>query len=212
MINNIKKIVFLLLIISVFSSCIGLSMDIQLRKDGSARINMEYRISGMAEVIGKLDGNQNWPIVPVGRADWERTVERIDGARLVSFSSRERQREVITVVALNFDNTESLLKFLESAGASMSTGRLDLTINKPLSSAIDDDLLELIQQVSDGYKFEIGFTAEGNSNLTVTDGNGKEIPIPNSARVVSSGKKTSLSIDIAEIFTLADGLGIKFTW
>jgi hypothetical protein len=210
--NNLKRIIFLLLIIPVFSSCIGLSMDIQLRKDGSARLNMEYRISGMAEVIGKLDGNQNWPIVPVGRADWERTMERIDGANLVSFSSRERQREVITVVALNFDNIESLLKFLESAGASMSTGRLDLTINKPLSSAIDADLLELVRQVSDGYKFDISFTAEGNSSLTVTDGNGKEIPIPNSAQVVSSGKKTSLSIAIAEIFTLTDGLGIKFTW
>jgi hypothetical protein len=189
-------------------------MDIQLRKDGSARLNMEYRISGMAEVIGKLDGNENWPIIPVGRADWERTTERVHGARLVSFSSRERQQEIVTNVTLNFDNTEAMLKFLDSAGKKSSLGadRFELIINEPVSSAIDNNLLELVRQVTDGYTFSISFSTERNSNLTVTDGNGKEIPIPNNAQVVSSGKKVSMLIAIYEILTLTDGLGVRFNW
>ena len=212
--KNLIRTTFLLLILIVFSSCIGLSMDIQLRKDGSARLTMEYRISNMAEVIGKLDGNENWPIVPVGRADWERTTERVDGARLVSFSSRQNKQDIVTVVTLNFDNTEAMLKFLDSAGkrASLGAGRFELIINEPVSVPINNNLLELVQQVTDGYTFTISFTAEKNSNLTVIDGNGKEIPIPQNAQAVKSGKKVSLSIDIYEIITLADGLGVKFTW
>jgi hypothetical protein len=212
--KNMQRIIFLLLIFVIFSSCIGLSMDIQLRKDGSARLSMEYRISAMAEVIGKLDGNENWPIVPVGRADWERTTERIPGARLVSFSSRQSQKEIVTNVTLNFENIEAMLKFLDSAGnrVSMNANRLELIINEPASTAINDDLLELVRQITDGYTFTISFTAEGNSTLTVTDGNGKEIPVPNNAQIVPSGKKVSMSIAISEIFTLADGLGVKFTW
>jgi hypothetical protein len=212
--RNLQRITFLLLILTFFSSCIGLSMDIQLRKDGSARLSMEYRISAMAEVIGKLDGNENWPIVPVGRADWERTTERIPGARLVSFSSRQNQKEIVTNVTLNFENTEAMIKFLDPAGkrASLGADRLELIINEPVSSKINDNLLELVRQVSDGYTFTVSFTAEGNSNLTVTDGNGKEIPVPNNAQIIPSGKKVSLSIAISEIFALADGLGVKFTW
>jgi hypothetical protein len=212
--KNLQRITFLLLTLTFLSSCIGLSMDIQLRKDGSARLSMEYRISGMAEVIGKLDGNENWPIVPVGRADWERTIERIAGARLVSFSSRQSQKEIITNVTLNFENTEALLKFLDPAGnrASMSANQLELIINEPVSTAINESLLGLVQQVTDGYTFTVSFTAEGNSTLTVTDGNGREIPVPRSAQVIPSGKKVSLLIAIYEIITLADGLGVRFNW
>jgi hypothetical protein len=212
--NNLQRIIFLLLILTFFSSCIGLSMDIQLRKDGSARLVMEYRISGMAEVIGKLDGNENWPIIPVGRADWERTIERISGASLVSFSSRQNQQDIITNVTLNFDNTEAMLKFLDPAGkrASLIANQLELIINEPLSTTINDHLLELVRQVTERYTFTISFSAEGNSNLIITDGNKKEIPIPSSAQVISSGKKTSLSIAIYEIVTSTDGLGVRFTW
>jgi hypothetical protein len=212
--NNLQKITFLLLILTIFSSCVGLSMDIQFRKDGSARLNMEYRISGMAEVIGKLDGNENWPIVPVGRADWERTIERIAGADIVSFSSRQNQQDIVTNVTLNFENTEALLKFLNNSGnkASMNANQLDLILNDPASAAINNYLLDLFRQVTDGYTFTVSFSAEVNSNLTVTDGNRKEIPIPNNAQVISSGKKVSLSIPIFEIVTLTDGLGVRFNW
>jgi hypothetical protein len=189
-------------------------MDIQMRKDGSARLSMEYRISDMAEVIGKLDGNENWPIVPVGRADWERTTERISGADLVSFSSRQNQQDIVTNVTLNFDNTEAMLKFLDPAGrrASLGADRLELIFNEPVSVPINNNLLELVRQVTDGYTFTINFSTEGNSNLTVTDGKGKEIPVPGNAQAVPSGKKVSLSIAIYEILTLTDGLGVRFNW
>jgi len=215
--NPQKKALSLLLplIALLLNSCIGISMDIQMRKDGSARLNLEYRYSGMAENTGKFDGNENWPVVPIGRADWERTAQRVSGMKLVSFSSlHKNSQDVVTNVALEFDSAESLLKFLDPSGnsASQSAGRLEITVNKPLPPQINRDLLELMKQVSGDYRFAVSFTAEGNSNLVVTDAQGKEIPLPKDAQIVPSGRKTSLSIAVPEIFTLKDGLGLRFTW
>jgi len=216
--RNLQKKAFLLfapLFLLILNSCIGISMDIQMRKDGSSKVNMEYRYSVMAETAGKLDGNENWPIVPVGRADWERTTQRVSGMKLVSFSSSQKNsQDVVTNVTLEFDSIESLLKFLDPAGdrASQSAGRLELTVNKPLPSQINSDLLELMRQVSNSYRFDVSFTAEGNSTLAVTDASGREIPLPKDAQITPSGKKTSLSIAVPEIFTFKDGLKLRFTW
>jgi len=216
--KNPQKKAFLLfapIFLLAFNSCIGISMDIQMRKDGSSRVSLEYRYSVMAETAGKFDGNENWPIVPVGRADWERTAQRVSGMKLVSFSSSQKnQQDVITNVTLEFDSADALLKFLDPAGdrASQSAGRLEITVNKPLPSQINGDLLELMRQISGGYRFAVSFSAEGNSTLVVTDALGKEISLPQDAQIVPSGKKTSLSIAVLEIFTLKDGLGLRFTW
>jgi len=190
-------------------------MDIQMRKDGSSKVILEYHISRMAEVIGRLDGNQKWPIVPIGRADWERTAQRIPTMKIVSFSSRENSREAVTNVTLEFDNTEALLKFLDPSGerSSLDAGRLQLILSDPVLPEINDDLVELVQQVSAGYKFSISFTAEGNpSSLTITDNKGKEIPPPTDSEIIPSGRKVSLSIPTAEILNNKNGLGVRFNW
>jgi hypothetical protein len=206
--------VFVLPLFLFLNSCIGLSMDIQMRANGSGKIAMEYRISEMAETIGRLDGNERWQIIPVGRADWERTIERIDGMKIVSFSSRTRSQEVITNITLEYENTQALLKFLDPAGnrATLSSGNLGIIINENIPSEINTDLIELMKQVSSGYKFAISFSADKNSTMTITDGAGREISPPPSAQIVSSGRKVSFSIDTAEIFELKNGLGVRFGW
>jgi len=205
---------FLSAVLLIFNSCIGLSMDIQMRKNGSGRINMEYRIPITAETIGRLDGNENWPLIPVGRADWERSIERIKGAELVSFSSRERAQEIITNIRLEFENTEALLNIIDPAKkrASVRDGGLLLIFNEPVLSVINKDLLELLKKVSAGYRFTVSFSAGGNSALSVTDGTGREIPPPEKAEISSAGRKVSLSMETAEILSLANGLGVKINW
>jgi hypothetical protein len=204
---------FSLMFLIIFNSCIGLSMDIQMRKDGSGKISMEYRVSGMAEAIGKFDGNENWPIVPVGRADFERSIARIPGIRLVSFSSGEKQQDVITSVTLEYNNTQALLKFLDPTGTrtSFSEGRLDIILHSG-SQDFDADLLDLVRKVSAGYSFAISFSAEKNSTMTVTDSYGNEIKPPSDSQFVQSGRKVSWSTGISEIFSLTNGLGVSFRW
>ncbi|MCL1955467.1 MAG: hypothetical protein FWF61_06040 [Brevinematales bacterium] len=202
-----------LLFLLIFNSCIGLSMDIQMRKDGSGKISMEYRVSKKAEAIGKFDGNENWPIVPVGRADFERSIARIPDIRIASFSSSERQPDVITDVTLEFDNPQALLKFLDPSGtkAHYNEGRLDITLLEA-DLKYDTDLLDLVRQVSAGYSFTVSFSADSNSTMTITDGTGKEIKPPADSQFVQSGKKVSWSTRISEIFNFTNGLVVNFNW
>jgi len=213
--NKLKRLSGLLsfLFLLIFNSCIGLSMDIQMRNDGSGKINMEYRVSSMAEAIGKFDGNENWQIIPVGRADFERSIERIPGIRLVSFSSNEKQPDVITNVTLEFDNTQALLKFLDPQGnkTHYSEGRLDIILIEA-DLNYDKDLLDLVRQVSAGYNFSISFSADINSTMTITDSAGNEIKPPADSQFVQSGRKVSWSTAIAGMFDFTNGLGVSFRW
>jgi hypothetical protein len=209
----------------ILGSCIGISADIQMRKDGSGRITLEYRFSRMAETLGRLDGNEKWPVIPVGRADLERTLARIPDMKLVSFSTREESslsgadKDVVNQVTLEFKNPEALLAFLDPSGRraaltqNNSSNRMDITINEPASSETDPDLLDLMKQVSAGYKLNISFSVDGgNSALTLIDGAGSAINNPPNAEVVPSGKKVSLSIGTGEILSLKQGLGISLSW
>ena len=110
---KINRTLFIILILITLNSCIGISADIIMRKDGSGKIALEYRFSRMAEVLGRLDGNENWQIIPAGRPDMERTVARIPGMKLASFSSTEGEKEIVNKAELEFKDTEALLAFLD---------------------------------------------------------------------------------------------------
>ena len=213
-----KKILLLGLTVLLFSSCIGMSANIQLRRDGSGRLVLEYRFSRMAEAIGRLDGNERWNIIPTGRADWERTVQRIDGMSLVSFSSRESSSDISNSVTLEFRNVQALLNFLDPLGgkAALSmendTGNLRIILSEPVSSFINADLIELLKQVSAGYSFNINFGTYKNSTLSFTDGTGKEIEPPTAATIIPDGRRVSMEIATSDMLDLRDGLGVIFNW
>jgi hypothetical protein len=224
--NKIKKSLLFLPVLLLMNSCIGISADIQMRRNGSGRITMEYRISRMAETVGRLDGNERWPAVPVGRADWERTVRRIDGLRLVSHSSREDAKDSVHKVTLEFSNANALVKLLDSpsGGANLSAGensnQMQITLFKGAATEINAYLIDLLKQVSSGYKISVSFRAPGNSAMTVTDGAGNPLAdahtdeqvLPPSAEGFLWGRKVSLSVDTAEIITSGQGLGVIFNW
>jgi len=216
----LKKFRILLLIVFLLSlnSCIGISADIVMRKDGSGKITLEYRFSRMAEAVGRLDGNENWHIVPSGRADLERTVARIPGMRIVSFSSREGEREILNRAELEFKNTEALLAFLDPSGKRAFLGMengansLSVIIMDPPSSAVNNDLLDLVRQVSSGYQVKLTFSSDGNSSMTLSNSSGITPDLPSGAKIVSSGKKVSFEMETAAVLGLKQGLGVNFNW
>jgi hypothetical protein len=213
-----KYCTFLLPVLLIFSSCIGISADIQMNRDGSGRMILEYRFSRISESVGRLDGNERWNIIPTGRADLQRTVDRIEGLRLTSFSSREDEYDTVNRATLDFNDTDALLKFLDPQGRRAkftrenNANKLQLILNEPISSQIDGDLLALMKQVSMGYKASVSFSAPGSAQLTLTDGAGNPLPPPSGAQVVPSGRKVSVTLDTAEILNLSGGLGVIFTW
>ena len=212
------KTLLLITIVLTMNSCIGISADIVMSKNGSGKIILEYRFSRMAEVLGRLDGNENWQIIPAGRADLERTAARIPGMRLASFSSREGEREIVNKAELEFKDTESLLTFLDPSHRRVSlsrennSNRLSVIITHASSSPVNKDLLELVRQVSTGYELKLSFSSDGNSTMSIIDGSGNTAGLPKGARVVSSGKKVSLEMETGEVLGHGQGLGVIFNY
>jgi len=218
--NTAKNIIlaFLAVVILLFNSCIGLSMDIQMNRNGSGRINLEYRLSNTLDSLGRLDGNESMPVIPVGRQDWERTVERIPGLSLVSFSRRQTEQDTIIRTVLDFSNTDALISLLTSTtdkpfithnsqGSSFNL----IIFNEP-DTKLNENLIQLTRTIFNDYHFSISFSAPGNSGLTITDGKGNTIPAPASATTTMSGRRVSLSMGIFDILNLPQGLGVRFNW
>jgi hypothetical protein len=215
-----KRLVFLCLLCAVLflvNSCLGASASIVMRSDGSGKITLEYRVSQMLESMGRLDGNERWPAIPVGKADFQRSMARIPGLRLASFSSKEVRNktsgsgDLVTKAVVEFKNTAALLSFLDSTGSHASlvqdNGKnvLRLVLLDPASAVTDGDLLSLLKEISAGYQISFGLSAPKDASLIVTP------PVP-SARLVPQGKKVSFAIDVGELLTLENGLVIEISW
>jgi len=227
-----KSLVFLCLCgaaLTLMNSCLGVAADISIRADGSGTIVLEYRVSQMLESLGRLDGNENWPAIPVGKADFERSLSRIPGLRLSSFSAKDVPhssggRDLLTKVTLEFKDTSALLAFLDSAGghaslvqenrnaqaavqAAMQTANvLRLVLLEPSADIANSDLLSLLRDVSAGYEMSVSVSAPKNAALSV---------IPSSvpaARTASGGKKVSFAIDMKDLLELNQGLVLEIVW
>jgi hypothetical protein len=204
----------LVLLVLVLNSCIGVSADISIREDGSGKIVLEYRVSPMLEALGRLDGNERWQTIPAGRADFERTLARLPDLRLVSFSSKnESGGDVVNRAELEFKNIESLPAFLDGRGNRAAfirengKNRLSLTLlDATRSAAADAELLGLVREVCRGYELRLSLSAPKTASLVMTP---NDIP---AAKIVSPGKKVSLSIETGELLSLPGGLGVELIW
>jgi len=211
---------FILILLLTLNSCIGVSLSILMNKDGSGKLTMEYRISKILNNLGSLDGNESKPTIPLGKEDWERTINRIPGAKLASYSDVEDKQDSIIKVAVDYKDDHSLLLLLDSFGEKASinrqgqSGKLDIVLlNDAVNdSSYDEDLLELMRIFMDGYNLSISLNSPVNSTLVVTDGSGNVIPAQSSAKTVLSGKLVSYSIGIMDLLDIKGGLGLRFNW
>jgi hypothetical protein len=218
--NKAKNIIlpFLAVVILSLNSCIGLSMDIQMNRDGSGRLTLEYRLSNALDSLGRLEGNEFMPTIPVSRQDWERTAERIPGITLISHSRRETSQDTVISTVLNFSNPDGLISLLTSTGVEPSInlnsqgGNFDLIIFNEPDVNLNENLIQLTRPIFNDYNFSISFSAPGNSAMTITDGKGNTISAPASAATTMSGRRVSLSMGIFDILDLQQGLGVKFNW
>jgi hypothetical protein len=217
--SNLMKSKMLLLCLSavVLNSCLGVSADITIKADGSGKIALEYRVSQELESLGRLDGNESKPAVPVGRTDFERTVARIPGLRLSGYSSKDVRNsaggnDLVTKVTLDFKDTSALLAFLDDAGSRAALVQdgagslLRLTVLEPSGSVTDPDLLSLLREISEGYEFSISFSLPRNASVGMIP-----VSVP-AAKLVSNGKNVSFSVSIGELISLKEGLVLEIRW
>jgi hypothetical protein len=208
------------------ASCLGVQADISIRADGSGRIVLEYRVSQLLEAMGRLDGNERWPAIPVGREDFQRSVARIPGLRLLSFRTSEAQgafggpatgspaigrRDLVTRAELEFADIAVLVAFMDSTGNRASftqnSGRnvLRLTLLEPSAGIANADLLSLLKEISAGYEIGIDLSAPNNASLSVIP------PSVRAARLVSAGRRVSFAIGLGDLLHLNE-LALEIAW
>ena len=202
--------------LALMSSCVGVSIDILANADGSGKINLEYRVSHMLESMGRLDGNARWPAIPVGKADFERTLARIPGMSLGSFASKEVNaaggKELVTRVTLNYRDTAALLAFLDFAGSRAALVQKDgasmlrLILRDSSADITDTDLLALMREVFAGYGMQLTFSAPKSASLSVVP------PSVASARLTPHGRKVSFAMDMGELLCMHEDLALEIAW
>ncbi|MDR2633116.1 MAG: hypothetical protein LBC51_05785 [Treponema sp.] len=201
----------------LLSSCIGVRADISLRPDGSGTLALEYRLSRMLEALGKLDGNERWLPVPLGKADFERTQERIPGLRLLSFASKEDDLDQYHQVKLEFSDPGVLVRFLDATGQRASLVqeqgryRLILTFTEGRVKA-DQDMLALLSAVSEGYELQVKVSFPAEGSLRVYDREGSSWDTLPGIRVLPQGKGVSFMAPLGAVLTHNQGLYMELGW
>jgi len=210
---------FLLPCFAIFflTSCLGATMDITIRSNGSGRIVLEYRVSQVLESLGRLDGNERWPAIPVGRADLERTLARIPGMRLSSFSARSLPNDsggtdLVTRAVLDFRNTDALLAFLDITGSRATlmqengSSRLNLVLLDPSPAIEDAELLSLLREISAGYEIRIRMNVPRRIYAMMVQGAMPPV------RAQTDGRNFSFAVDTGELPAITDGLALEVSW
>jgi hypothetical protein len=193
------------------SSCLAVNTDIVFNADGSGTIAMEYRMSLRLKALGEQDGNERWYPLPVGKADFERTLQRLPGLKLLSFSSKEDEKDLTVTVNLAFSDPGALTAFLDAygEGAVYTPGRLLLSLCKG-SGKENRELESLFAEISSGYPVKIRLSLPEEGTLSIQDRNGR--PASPAAEIEANGKILSFAAPLAEIFSARDGLSLDFRW
>jgi hypothetical protein len=180
---------------------------------------LEYRLSRDLEALGKLDGNENWPIVPVGKADLGRSVARIEGLSLRSFSEKTSDADLIYQAQLDFANLEALARFLDSAGQRASLvrdgaeNRLVLSFNHSAGSVeVDEKLLELLASSFEGYALVFGITLPQAPKLRVVNRNGAPLESPPAGTALLQGNRVGFSAPMADLLSATEPSLLEITW
>lgn len=146
----------------LFFSCLAIDADIEVKTDGSGVMNLSYRISRTVESMGKLDGNERWLPLPVGEADFERSLSRIGALELEAFKTTQDERDVRVEAMVSFDTVEALVAFLSANGRTARLTRDDDRTSLSLrlsdnAGPLDSDLVELVKVLFADYDIRIRF-------------------------------------------------------
>ncbi|MDR1306654.1 MAG: hypothetical protein LBK74_03670 [Treponema sp.] len=197
---------------ALFCSCIGAESRVRLEGDGSGLISCEYRVARDLENMGKLDGNERWLPVPVGRADLERSAARIDGLMLVSYSSREAGPDTVHRAEFSFANPRALEAFFDSSGRYFKAdmAQKKITLSFPGSEAGNAEFEKPAREALEGYVFFLALTLPETPRVSWFDKEGKTASFPGSCTV--KGSAVECGIPMADLVFLKAALTMEISW
>ena len=211
------KYIFIFVFPLLLSSCFGINTEIVLNKNGSGSVTMEYHISKLIDSLGKLDGNERWNTIPVGKSDFERTIDRLPDIKMLLFSSREDEKNVKINTKLEFSSIKGLLAFLDASGLHSSfsgdsrSGNLIFTLAEG-SAAESSGVNQLVSEISRGYSVKMSFTFPSEGKLVLSDNSGKTLTGIPESEIIPVGKKVSFSFPLGEVLSSGNGMKAEFQW
>ena len=206
--------IIILTAIFAMTSCIGINADIVLNSNNSGTITLEYRVSRFFDSLGRLDGNESRPPLPAGRLDFERTIQRIPGMKLLSYASRETGSDRIISVRLEFSAIEDLVKFMDAHGEKAlytnGSSHMVFVLNNGTGQGYSREMNSLISQITNGYDINISMSFPSDAAVRLLDTRGN--PSSVNAAITSPGRKVSGSLPLETALTAPNGLMLEFIW
>ena len=204
-----------LFFVMLMTSCIGINADIAFNSDYSGTITLEYRISSLMESLGKQDGNENYPVIPAGKTDIERTLARVPGMKLLSWNSRDTNNDKIITFKIQFPDINTLVHFLDASGQKAvyaregNTSKMTFVLNAGGQSR-NRDLETLVRQVCRGYDVSVSVSLPAEGRLNLLDNTGQQTEP--AALKNAAGKKLSFSLPLETVLFAPGGMKAEFIW
>jgi hypothetical protein len=178
-------------------------------------MRLEYRMAKELEELGKLDGNERWLPVPVGRADLERTVNRVEGLKLVSFSQKEDGKDVVCSARLDFAAPQAFTAFFDATGqqAELDMAKRRLVFTFTGSGGLSPGFRDFAAESLSGYAFSLSLNLPAAVSLRWLDENGAETRSPGASFVTSvKGSSLDFTASMADLVLLDQTLAMEVRW
>jgi len=214
--SKVKRLLpafFSVLIPVFFVSCIGASSNITINSNGGGTVTQEYRISLDLQDMGKTEETEDKLPVPMGKEDLERTVERVDGLRLLSFSSRQDDKDMFIKAEFAFDSPEALMELMSQGDQQIEfdlQGK-KITLHFPAGEKSDDAFADVIIAAFLGYDFALSFTLPEKAKASWLDGNGQNVQkYPGTFSV--NDRTVDFSVSMSDLMCLENALDLVISW
>jgi hypothetical protein len=198
-----KRVLFwAVLFSSLFTSCIGLTQTLVLNSDGTGTIVYKFTVARSLEDMGKEDGNEDEPPVPLGYDDLMNAVARSEGLTLESYSDSFTDRDHIYEFVVSFDSLDAL----EEMGWNYDLQNRRLEIN------IQGGEMETEQAaLFDGYDFSFNCVLPGTVSVRFLDDSGRETKtFPGTCEV--KGSSFNYSIPMRELAANEEDYTLEVNW
>jgi hypothetical protein len=190
--------VLVLVALVALAGCIDVDSHVELRRDGSGRLDVIYEIDEEFYELGVFDESDAALPVPLSEADFRETVEQIDGLRLRRYRSRSEDGVITVTVRLDFESIAALDSWYSggiSSGSAVevSTQGGESTWRQLLypGDGVDGELGEALAASLDGYTVRYALTppdrvASSTPGAIVNGGRTAEVVVPLSEMVGAS--------------------------
>ncbi|MDP2790566.1 MAG: hypothetical protein Q8O15_02285 [Rectinemataceae bacterium] len=144
--------------LAFLTSCMGIDTKVMISKNGSGKVEAEYRLSEELVAFGELEANKALLPVPLTRADVENSLRNVAGLRLDSWSSRKEGTDLLIKTVIVFDTLDALMYYLDPRGelakhtSESGTERISFTVGEKLPR-FESEMKSIAEEAFAPYSF-----------------------------------------------------------